>query len=785
MDLLRIFLETAFARYPIEIQSGHDRLMLKEPIFVDTVKRNHLELSDDHLRLLFRLYMDVWSKGPAESNIFYSLIPFVKDVLCTESKQPYVRLEQLFRWRELTQIVGENFLISAALAICDIYTDRRRTFDWPSVLSTDHAGLYLYSNSGLAELHHHLKASTDVFGISWLCLMNHVRGRMGEFVKICHSLDEAEKFYSDYIEAVSIRIELSRYVLKLEDDVSLCRIKKRKLLANYGDIIELENSICLLNGFHGIEYDYLFNHKYNISASCVYASERWFMYKVLKRIYEGDDNELIVSLMWHYIVIKNRIRGLLVQNNENVGFGNFAEFEMRKETFIEKYPAYTRLLVELPVAEAAKHHHVTYLETRITPTHPRAELYGKLKRTQKLIDNRICQERLYGKVDYKVIYHFIKRKDCLPNCYMLPRNYSVRCEIRKKAIAIKGMMEKYDTCKKVVVGIDAANSEFHCRPEVFAQAYRYLKNTGLRYTYHVGEDFYDLTDGLRAIDEAIRYLHLRRGDRLGHCLALGLDPERYYEERHFTVPLPTQNLMDNLVWLYFKAKSYNVTVSPSVEMMILDKYSEQSKIFHQDGHPFSMMDYYHSMMLRGNNPFGRADVGYGYILDHWDAYDMDAEVRYGAYGNEKIIESLYWQYHFGKDVREMGNKVIEFKVDEQYAGLIRCIQEKMMEEIEEKGIAIECCPSSNYKIGRLCRYDNHPLFRMHEVNPDGKHYLPITINTDDLGIFTTSLENEYSLILSALLKKKDSSGKPLYNSLYIQSWIERILRNGYNYSFSK
>ena len=517
----------------------------------------------------------------------------------------------------------------------------------------------------------------------------------------------------------------------------------------------------------------------------MYASERWFLYSVLKRIYEGEDDELIVSLLWRYIIIKNQLRDKLVQNNENVGFGNFSEYETRKEVFLERFPLYANLLVELPVAEAAKYHHVKYIETRVTPSSPRIVLNKKLNTIQRLIGKRTELEGINDQICYKIIYHFIKKKDRQSDGFILPRNYNVRCEVRRQAIAIKGMLEQSETSRNLVVGIDAANSEFFCRPEVFAQAYRYLKNTGLCFTYHVGEDFYDLADGLRAIDETIRFLHLHRGDRLGHCLALGLDAENYYNERHYTLPIPKQNLLDNLVWLYYKAKSYNIVVPPNVEMIIVEKYAELSKTYRQEEAPFSMIDYYHSMNLRGNNPLGRKDARYGYIMDYWDAYDYDRAMILDAFNNKKVLESLFWQYHFNREVRKSGDEVCEFKINEEYVKLIYLIQERMMDDIETMGIAIECCPSSNYRIGGLCRYENHPIFRMHEVDPDGVHHLPVTINTDDLGIFTTSLDNEYSLILSSVLKKKDLEGKHFYNSLYVQTWMERIVRNGHKYSFSK
>lgn len=84
--------------------------------------------------------------------------------------------------------------------------------------------------------------------------------------------------------------------------------------------------------------------------------------------------------------------------------------------------------------------------------------------------------------------------------------------------------------------------EIGCRPEVFGWVFRVLKNTTeaevnplygerlpqLKITYHVGEDFLDVADGLRAIDEAIRFLQLDYGDRLGHALALGVDVRKWY-----------------------------------------------------------------------------------------------------------------------------------------------------------------------------------------------------------------------------------------------------------------
>ena len=94
------------------------------------------------------------------------------------------------------------------------------------------------------------------------------------------------------------------------------------------------------------------------------------------------------------------------------------------------------------------------------------------------------------------------------------------------------------------MGIDACSQEIGCRPEVFAPVYRFLSEhiaeevpvtphtpelKQLKKTFHVGEDFLDIVDGLRAVDEAVRFLNLQCGDRIGHGTVLGINVKKWYE----------------------------------------------------------------------------------------------------------------------------------------------------------------------------------------------------------------------------------------------------------------
>lgn len=53
-----------------------------------------------------------------------------------------------------------------------------------------------------------------------------------------------------------------------------------------------------------------------------------------------------------------------------------------------------------------------------------------------------------------------------------------------------------------------------------------------------------------------------------------------------------------------------------------------------------------------------------------------------------------------------------------------------------------------------------------------------SINSDDLGVFDTNLENEYALIAIALENEKDENGNPKYCSLQIYKWLESVRQMG-------
>ena len=198
----------------------------------------------------------------------------------------------------------------------------------------------------------------------------------------------------------------------------------------------------------------------------------------------------------------------------------------------------------------------------------------------------------------------------------------LRDKIKRQAKALNIIRKLHVRIANRIVAIDAANTEIGTRPEVFAQAFRYLKkyshedenyqflnrkrNT-LCFTYHVGEDFLDLADGLRAIDEVIKFLQFSRGDRLGHAIALAVNPSLYYTRRSYQVVMPKMDLLDNIVWLLMQVRKFNISISQALLQKMEELYWKLFCEIYTDIEGFDILMpfeiYYQSWLLRGDNPY--------------------------------------------------------------------------------------------------------------------------------------------------------------------------------------
>src|SRR5262249_35666750 len=71
--------------------------------------------------------------------------------------------------------------------------------------------------------------------------------------------------------------------------------------------------------------------------------------------------------------------------------------------------------------------------------------------------------------------------------------------------------------------------------------------TPLRATFHAGEHFHRLVEGLRRMHELLEFELICAGDRIGHGLAAGIDAKRWASAHPVGVQ-PAEERLDDLLW---------------------------------------------------------------------------------------------------------------------------------------------------------------------------------------------------------------------------------------------
>jgi len=584
-----------------------------------------------------------------------------------------------------------------------------------------------------------------------------------------------------------------------------------------------------------------------------------------------------LDLAYAYLLIYCRFRAELVQVNERVGFNNFLEYQDRKEYFTSNWKKYEDLRCRVAQQVVTSNPQVISFEGRMCPADTPEKLCNKVlymlmqsainehssyyvrdfmktsngsfseainalnREKQMLLMNGLqlpsdfelslkTLQNAKNKLSY--VLHFPKRPQYISENESFelnnPRDSKVRKLTQKQSTAIIEARCKYPQIMSWVTAIDACSSEIDCRPEVFAPEFRHMKQAvvsqdqlyidvqpvpPLKITYHAGEDFLDLIDGLRSIDEAISFLDMKNGDRIGHALALGVDCEEWYAFKGNMVVLQQQALLDNLVWLYGSMRKYNLQ-DTGVEDHVQKWYKKLFKKIYIDNidrkfYPNSILftvdleDYYASLSLRGNDPYiyrhnpdGSDDERNAFQRELKEASDEPWRVWRSTGENfDTASNLLYHCYHWNYKMKLESAKIVEYSVPQCVVRVVAAIQDKMRYDIARCGIGIECNPSSNYLIGTFRDYLKHPIFKFDNrylylpSDPNGQipnPHIKASINTDDLGIFDTSLENEYALMASALEIGNDycrSGGMILPQQIY--EWLDHIRENGCEQNFKR
>ena len=269
----------------------------------------------------------------------------------------------------------------------------------------------------------------------------------------------------------------------------------------------------------------------------------------------------------------------------------------------------------------------------------------------------------------------------------------------------------------------------------------------LRITVHVGEDFRHLLSGLRAIHEPFWWEVMRRGDRIGHALALGWDPHGWCT-RYPEIIQPRLERMFDLAW---------------------------------------MLDFVHGRRLQ-QVPGAALQSAHQELYDHLQTWNKDYEVRefvtvvrqIGKPWLWNILDGPHWLHHplpgnHWRLLREIlwrhGKRDDTVTVRTEGDGdLLVILRDELARLLARWRTPIEINPSSNLLIGDLPYPLAQPLFRLDPFDREETRGLVLTLSADDPVCFATGLADEFAYAWAGLVIGGMES------PTYAQEWLERAAR---------
>ena len=321
----------------------------------------------------------------------------------------------------------------------------------------------------------------------------------------------------------------------------------------------------------------------------------------------------------------------------------------------------------------------------------------------------------------------------------------------KEAQTVEWLLRHYPKTLELIRGVDICTDELGVPNWVLAPILKriryaaydagvYLKKfyniqvQRMHTTAHVGEDFIHLLTGLRNVCEVIEQFELREGDRIGHGMSLGIDPEEW-SEKECRIPMALEDRLMDLVWEWEWYGRMPECVNPERQIAIEYKIAKISEAIFDKPHPP-----YELMKLRND------------LYDPWMLYKAgfpERPVVREKNGNGRV--GLLIRYLTDPNVFIKGRQIIWVRTDNEGKALAR-LQAGLRKKIGSMGIGVEVNPSSNLLIGDLNDLTSHPMWRLKPPKNDGDAPpVSVCIGSDDPVLFGSNLRHEYQYLADAMI----------------------------------
>ena len=418
-----------------------------------------------------------------------------------------------------------------------------------------------------------------------------------------------------------------------------------------------------------------------------------------------------------------------------------------------------------------------------------------LKAYHKIVMEDYCKNGIpYKRIPQAgLVVHLLKQEDetALEKCFHNGRmdcSYFQFGQLQqsycRQIDAFTQLRSEFAELSKYLVGIDAASLENATPVWVFAPVFEKARDSSidligrsahdrnymqsLGFTFHAGEDFRHILSGLRRIDEVAEHLKFHAGDRIGHGIALGIQPQKWREQNPVVI-LPQLEALENYLWAYDTLSSHYSNFQAAI-LTYMEKriYGLSRKIYGGDKEGIAtelLIDGYHQLFSPKTE------------IASCEAFEMaERELCRKLADGETVQwkpELVAAARHCKVFVKKM-EQPIHCEITQQDILIIEELQKILKKKLGKKGIVLEVNPSSNTAIADLDILCESQFYQMNQLNDDQN--IIVCINSDDPAVFNTNVSNELAYIYYGMLEKGISREAALL-------WIDRVRRNGMNSSF--
>ncbi|MCS6258430.1 hypothetical protein G3479_04005 [Shewanella baltica] len=670
----------------------------------------------------------------------------------------------------------------------------------------------------LDDLHIHLNGTTEI-ELLWRTALQRphafskaIRGADDKaLVKELYGLEELDFSQGELLIRLRIASMLRAVLLD-------CALNDKEvnldILLDINTRAEFENSSFTNNGKdsakHFAQISSLsniedFTHHIDSTLMSPLINESLFLIQLFSHL-ESTKSENFGHFFYYYLLIKCQLMRLVVQQTQYYGFEQFQKItvnEIRTDVERDYEARFSQLAND-------KSEDLERLEGRFAPgkniLDNKARLVSILQgyaryrsgmsnkkqdktNSKSLIELLKSDTNYAGKLKLSLVAHFIKQPDKRANNIALMsadevkmhnlgwccRHYQLRNEVEKTRRVLKAMQSRYSELGNYLKGFDAAANELDAGPEVFAPVFRRLRKDGHHnFTYHAGEDYVHLLSGIRTVDEAVRFLDLNHGNRIGHGTAVGIDPELWRNRIGKRVVMKQGERLDDLVFAYHILKKADcsgkvLNLLQSGIRQLTNKIYCVEPLFDEayTAKPLFSFEYitpedlHEAWKLRYLDPILVFDLKSK--CQHTIRDEIIAEIKNITELKHKKPRAfnLLERYHGIHDVNFIRkyNELVEIDSDtcpiEQLfdKNILRILQKSVIRKIVKNQMAIESLPTSNLRISFYEKYSEHHIFNWLGVGDEDGMEVPVVLGSDDPGIFSTNLRNEYAHVLIELDKR--------------------------------